>query len=338
MWRAGMKWMLLILGSLIGAGYASGQEIWQFFGDESGLAILLFTIIFTLSTYIVMKISFEEKSEHFLPILEKLIGPMLAKVYDLLIILYLFTTTIVMIAGGGVTLQMFQIPFWAGVGLFALCTAFIFLWGLNGILSVNSYLIPILVAGLLYALISFHAAHQQPWLLNMNRQYNWPAGIAFASLNVLSVVAVLSAVGKELKGLGEARIASLLSGLVFGAISFMYNETLVVLAGQLSHYEIPLFAVLEGAPFPMFMFMTAVLCVAIYTTTVTSILGLSSRFLTLVKWPRWTIALFLLLLMLPFTSFGFSNLIAFLYPIYGLLNLYLLVNILLYPILCKWKN
>ncbi|PLC14986.1 hypothetical protein BV582_11755 [Bacillus paralicheniformis] len=337
MWRAGMKWMLLILGSLIGAGYASGQEIWQFFGDESGLAILLFTIMFSLSTYIVMKISYEQKSEHFLPVLETLIGLLLAKVYDVLIILYLFTTTIVMIAGGGVTLQIFHIPFWTGVILFCLCTGLLFFWGLNGILSVNSYLIPILVAGLLYALISFQTAHHQPWLLNLTHQYNWPAGIAFTSLNILSVVAVLSAVGKEMKGVGEAKIASILSGLVFGAISYMYNETLVELAGELAHYEIPLFAVLEGAPFPIFIFMTAVLCVAIYTTTISSILGLSSRFLSLVNWPRWVIVLLLLSIMVPFTSIGFSNLIAFLYPIYGLLNLYLLVNILLYPILSKWK-
>ncbi|MCY8451217.1 hypothetical protein MOC66_20665, partial [Bacillus spizizenii] len=33
----------------------------------------------------------------------------------------------------------------------------------------------------------------------------------------------------------------------------------------------------------------------------------------------------------------FSDLIAFLYPIYGMLNLYLLVCLLLYPILSKWK-
>ncbi|TWM35866.1 hypothetical protein CHCC14821_2934 [Bacillus paralicheniformis] len=147
----------------------------------------------------------------------------------------------------------------------------------------------------------------------------------------------MSAVGKEMKGVGEAKIASILSGLVFGAISYMYNETLVELAGELAHYEIPLFAVLEGAPFPIFIFMTAVLCVAIYTTTISSILGLSSRFLSLVNWPRWVIVFLLLLIMVPFTSIGFSNLIAFLYPIYGLLNLYLLVNILLYPILSKWK-
>ncbi|MDA7025010.1 GerAB/ArcD/ProY family transporter [Bacillus sp. CLL-7-23] len=336
MWRAGMKWLLLILGSLIGAGYASGQEIRQFFGAGSGLAILLFTIIFSLSTYIVMKISFEEKTEHFLPVLEKLVGPRLAKVYDLLIILYLFTTTIVMIAGGGVTLQIFEIPFWTGVLLLSLCTVLLFFRGLNSILSVNSCLIPILVIGLLYALISFQQTHQS-WPLNGGQLDNWPAGITFASLNILSVVAVLSAVGKELKGIGEVRIASVLSGLVFGIISFIYNETLVELADKLSQYEIPLFAVLEGASFPIFILMSALLCTAIYTTTISNILGLSSRFLTLVKWPRWITVILLLSIMLPFTSFGFSNLIAFLYPIYGLLNLYLLVNILLYPILIKWK-
>ncbi|MDA1477020.1 YkvI family membrane protein [Bacillus changyiensis] len=337
MWRAGMKWLLLILGSLIGAGYASGQEIRQFFGAGSGLAILLFTIIFSLSTYIVMKISFEEKTEHFLPVLEKLVGPRLAKVYDLLIILYLFTTTIVMIAGGGVTLQIFNIPFWTGVLLLSLCIVLLFFRGLNSILSVNSCLIPILVIGLLYALISFQQTHQS-WPLNRDQLDNWPAGITFASLNILSVVAVLSAVGKELKGIGEVRIASVLSGLVFGIISFIYNETLVELADKLSKYEIPLFAVLEGTSFPIFILMSALLCTAIYTTTISNILGLSSRFLTLVKWPRWITVILLLSIMLPFTSFGFSNLIAFLYPIYGLLNLYLLVNILLYPILIKWKS
>lgn len=74
-----MKWMLLILSSQIGAGYASGQEIWQFFGVESGLAIVLFTVMFTISAYIVLKISYRVQSTHFLPVLEHLMGPVLLK-------------------------------------------------------------------------------------------------------------------------------------------------------------------------------------------------------------------------------------------------------------------
>ncbi|MGM0748392.1 MAG: YkvI family membrane protein [Bacillota bacterium] len=333
-----MRWMLLILGSLIGAGYASGQEIWQFFGVESGLAIFLFTVMFSLSAYVVMKISYKVQSTHFLPVLEHLMGPLLAKIYDVLIVFYLFSTTTVMIAGGGVTLQMYKLPFWAGVALLCGVTVCLFFWDINGILSVNTVFIPILVAGLLYALFSFQTTHHHTWTIDLTRQYNWPASITFTSLNILSVVAILSSVGKDMKGLGEAKIASVASGLIFGVISFVYNETLVELAGSLSQYEIPLFAVLEGAPYPLFLCMTAVLCLAIYTTTVAGVFGLSSRLLAFVRLPRWMVVFLLLAAMVPFTSFGFSDLIAFLYPIYGLLNLYLLVCLLLYPILSKWKK
>lgn len=96
------------------------------FGIDSGLAILLFTLMFMLSTYVVLKISYEVRADHFVPVLERLVGPWLAKVYDVLIVLYLFTTTTVMIAGGGVTLEMYHVPFWVGIGAFCLFSFMIF--------------------------------------------------------------------------------------------------------------------------------------------------------------------------------------------------------------------
>lgn len=46
MWLSGLKWMFLIIGTMIGAGYASGRELWEFFGNESTFAILLFAVLF----------------------------------------------------------------------------------------------------------------------------------------------------------------------------------------------------------------------------------------------------------------------------------------------------
>ena len=57
--RTGMKWMFLIIGTTIGAGYASGRELWEFFGPESELAIVLFAICFFIATFTIMKISFQ---------------------------------------------------------------------------------------------------------------------------------------------------------------------------------------------------------------------------------------------------------------------------------------
>src|SRR4051794_21574475 len=98
MWGAGFKWMFLILGATIGAGYASGMELWQFFGHESGLAILLFSFFFSVCCMVIMNIGYKLKTPNYLPVLEAIVGKKLTGVFDMLILLYLFTTTIVMIA------------------------------------------------------------------------------------------------------------------------------------------------------------------------------------------------------------------------------------------------
>ncbi|MCM3164405.1 GerAB/ArcD/ProY family transporter [Metabacillus litoralis] len=336
--NSGFKWMFLILGTIIGAGYASGRELWQFFGFESGLAIVIFTVIFIIAVYVIMKISYEVQSDHFFPILERLVGKKLSYVYDFLIVLYLFTTTIVMIAGGGATLEAFSIPYWAGITLFAVLLVLLFVGSSNGIIKLNSIIIPMLVFGLFYALLSFNISHHHSWVLDLNEQYNWPAAFTFTALNILPLIAVLSAIGKEIKSLKEAKVASIGSGVILGTISFVYNETLIQMADYLTEYEIPLFAVLKGSPFGFFLFMSVMLWLAIYTTAVSGIFGLASRFKQLLKVPFWLIALILVLAMLPFTRFGFANLVGILYPLYGLINLYLLVTILLYPILNRYRT
>lgn len=329
--------MYLILGTVIGAGYASGRELWQFFGFESGLAIILFTIFFIISCYVIMKISYEEQSEHFFPVLERLVGAKLSYVYDVLIVLYLFTTTVVMIAGGGATLQALSVPYWIGIFVFSILLVFLFFWEVRGILSLNSILIPALLLGLFYVLFQFQTEHVHAWSFNWREQYNWPAAFTFTSLNILSLVAVLSAIGKEINDLKEAKIASIGSGLILGGVSYLYNETLTQLSEKITSMEIPLFAILDESPFFMFLAISIILWMAIYTTAAAGIFGLATRFKKRFKVPLWVIVFILVLFMVPFTKLGFSTLVAFLYPIYALINLYLVVTILLFPITNRYK-
>jgi uncharacterized membrane protein YkvI len=336
--KSGFKWMFLILGTIIGAGYVSGRELWQFFGYESGLAIGIFTVIFIVAVYVIMKISYEEKSNHFFPVLERLIGRKLSYVYDVVIVLYLFSTTIVMLAGGGATLEAFSIPYWGGIIVISVLVVLLFLSDTNGIIRLNVLIIPLLIIGLSYALLSFNFSSHHSWVIDLTKQYNWPAAFTFTSLNILPLIAVLSAIGREIKDLKEAKIASLGSGVVLGVISYIYNETLVQMADYLTEYEIPLFAILNGSSFAVILYMSVMLWFAIYTTAVSGIFGLASRFKGVTNLPTWFMALVLVLLMIPFTSFGFTALVAILYPIFGFINLYLLITILLYPILNRNKT
>lgn len=330
--RASVKWLLLITGTIIGAGYASGRELWQFFGHESGLAIIIFMMIFSVACAVIMYISYQKQSESYNPVLIQIMGLKFGKIYDVLIFLYLFTTTIVMIAGSGATAQTFSIPFTIGVVITVLLLIAVFLKGVNGILVLNQLIIPILIIGLLFVLFYF-TFDEKINLLYFGSQENWIAAFPFTALNILPIIAVVGAIGNKIKTKGEIWIASIGSGVILGLISYVYNHSLIHVSDDLIYYEIPLFAILNGYSMKFIILMSIILWLAIFTTAVSGMLGLVSRLHRVIqKKPMWMIVSGLLILMFPLSFFGFSTLIKYLYPLYGFLNLYLLVRLLFYPL------
>lgn len=334
--RSGLKWMFLIIGTMIGAGYASGRELWEFFGTESSLAIFLFALLFSISCYIIMSISFEMNTTDYLPVLEKLLGKKLTKLYDSMIILYLYSVTVIMLAGGGATLEVINISYWTGIFFISSLVVLLFIWDTKGITSMNSFIIPILICFLIGILFSFQLSKGFSVNIELTKQRNWPAAFTFTALNILPLFAVIGGIGKEIKHKGEVWIASIGSGAILGGISFLYNESLLKVANELLLYEIPLFAILKQYPYFMVLAMSGLLWLAIYTTATAGVFGLTSRFRKYVSTKVWVLALLLVLTMIPLTTIGFSTLIAVLYPLYGVLNLYILAALLIFPIVKKF--
>lgn len=335
----GLKWMFLIIGTTIGAGYASGREIWEFFGHESRLAIFLFSILFSICCYTILNVSYTYKTSNYSEVLSKLMGPWLAKSYDVIIIFYLFTTTGIMISGGGAALEYFQVPFFIGIFFMCLLLMFIAVRGVHGLTGLNSLLMPILIVSLGSTLLFYFWTNLDIVLYtSWTAQRNWPAAITFTSLNLLPLVAVLSAAGKEMKSKTEIFVASIGSAFILGGMSFLYNESLVISAEDIMLYEIPLFAIMQDYPHIITAFMAILLWTAIFTTAASGLFGLSSRLQSVTSLPLWLLSLLLLCSMLPMTSFGFSRLISVLYPLYGFLNLYLLIVVLLHPLFINKKH
>jgi uncharacterized membrane protein YkvI len=336
--RAGMKWMFLIFGTTIGAGYASGRELWQFFGHESGLAILLFAAFFSLSCIIIMKVSYRKKTNHYLPVLQEIVGIKLAKIYDVIIFFYLYTTTVTMIAGSGATGQAFNFSYWLGIVIIVIALILLFTRGINGLLYINQLILPLLITGLLYVLLLFIFNEQLFLFSHWHEQRNWIAAFPFTALNILPLIAVVGAIGTRIKSSKEIYISSIGSGVILGAVSYIYNSSLIQIADEMLLYEIPLFAILKNYPFQTVIFMAVMLWLAIFTTAATGLLGLASRLKVFFQRPLWLIVVIILITMLPLSFFGFSNLINYLYPLYGMLNLYVLTRLLLFPLWYKRKS
>src|SRR5699024_12224342 len=85
---------------------------------------LLFIIFFTICCIVIMQISYRKKSSEYTPVLEIIVGRKLTRFYDIMILFYLYTTTVVMISGSGATGQAFNFSYWWGIG-FIVLTLFI---------------------------------------------------------------------------------------------------------------------------------------------------------------------------------------------------------------------
>ena len=96
------------IGTVVGAGFATGQEILQFFSrfGPLGLAgILVSAFLFILFGYIIMYIGRELKAKSHMEIIRYSGGRFIGTIIDVIITFFLFGAFTAMIAGTGAMLE-----------------------------------------------------------------------------------------------------------------------------------------------------------------------------------------------------------------------------------------
>lgn len=109
---------LAFMGLIIGAGFASGQELLQFFiafGIPGIWGALGAAALFALSGYIVMQLgSYFQAKEHS-AVFDEVSHPIVSRLLDVFTVLTLFSMGFVMIAGAGANFhQQYGLPVWVG--------------------------------------------------------------------------------------------------------------------------------------------------------------------------------------------------------------------------------
>ena len=141
------------IGTVVGAGFATGQEILQFFTKFGimGLAgILVSTIMFILFGYIIMDLGKKLGAHSHLEIIKYSDNGMTGKIVDSIITFFLFGSFTSMIAGtGALFIQQFGLTSLMGNILMAVITAVTVLTGINGVINSISFVVPFLLAAVI---------------------------------------------------------------------------------------------------------------------------------------------------------------------------------------------
>lgn len=145
------KVCFVIIGTLIGAGFASGKEIYTFFntyGILGFIGIFISNIIIALIIYYVFNIIKKENISSYEELTHKLIGHkrVLTQIINNIINIFLLISFFVMIAGFGAYFkQEYNIPIFYGAVIITFFSYIVFLKSIEGIVKINGYLIPVLL-------------------------------------------------------------------------------------------------------------------------------------------------------------------------------------------------
>ncbi len=321
---------LMFAGCFLGAGYVSGQELWQFFGSfgRQGIFGLFLTMLllffFGVATlWLAHQLQTGEADRVMLP----WDIPFLRWCADFLQLGMLFAVVSVMYAGVGALLeQLFSFPHVWGSLLFGILVLSYALSGLKGLVTAFSFSVPLLIlATLCFGIractvgdlnaLTLPVSHTQNVLLG-----SWLfSALNFACYNLLGTVAILSPFGRYI-----SRSRVLYLGVGLGTLALLLIAASVLLClrvwPQTVTQALPM---LEAAktlgPFAAYAY-ALLLFAGMFGTALSSFVGIIQFFLEKFSWNKKRerrFALGLAVLAFLASLFGFGDLISVLYPLFG---------------------
>lgn len=341
MWKRGLFIGFTIIGTTIGAGFASGREIWEFFasyGPAGAAGILLSMALFVTACALLLRLGQRVGDGRARSVLAALMGPWWARLCEGMLLAHWFSLSAVMFAGSGATVAQ-----WGGAYRWGVVAIAVLVWvtvslGLTGVLVINLIVTPLLI-GVLGAVVgtALWIAPSQPAPPPVSLPV-WGSAVVYAALNVSPLVAVLAQLGASIRRTGEIAVAAGTSYVVLAGLALLYNAALLDSGPEMEAMDIPLFWLARFLPPQAALVVTAVLWLALFTTAVSGVYGLTRRLSESTGRSPAAVALVLTVLVALVSQFGFARLVAVLYPLFGLCNLALLARVLAYPLALETKR
>lgn len=320
-----IKAIFVIIGTIIGAGFASGQEIYSFFNvyQENGiLGILISSILIGISIYIILKKSSELNVNSYNELLEKsAISNNIKIILKFIINLFILISFYIMVAGFGAYFkQEFNVPNILTAIIILIICYITFMKNIEGIAKVNTIIIPaliIIVIGL-GVKCNIISTISNASIANMQVSGNWLiSSIEYASYNTILLVPILLSL-KNYAEKNEKKI-SIITTIIFFSLSIIIYFIMFNIEG-LKNVEIPLVYIANQFGNIYSIIYSIVVVSAIYTTMISAGYGFLNN-CTKTKKNYKLLAIIICISAIFISNFSFAKLVNLTYPVFGLLGL-----------------
>lgn len=321
----------VFIGTIVGAGLASGKEITEFFtmfGPISFLFIPLCGAFYIVIGNILAKIASVYKLNSYSDAIKKISPNFLGKLTGIITTLYLISSASIILAGSGAIInQFFEIPKIAGSIIMFILSSIFLLRDTDGLIEVNSIIVPVLITTItLIVILYFMFCIDTVSFQNIISQAPKKSGILISTIlysgyNILCCSGVIIPLSTETNNPKIMKRGIILGSVFLTMLCLMINLLLTINTPYIYEYEIPLLCAAHRFGSIIQATLVVVILLEMFSTEVSDVYSISKTLEQTfnIKFRR---AIFIVLFVaLPISQIGFTNLITTLYPVFGVLSL-----------------
>ena len=342
------KVVFVIIGTFIGAGFASGQEIYLFFfkyGINGIIGILISSLILGIIISKTLKIIKENDIQSYKEFLDNIINKKysikikqhknekLTQLINIVVNAFMLVTFFIMVAGFGTYfMQQFGLNQLIGSSILALITYIILNTNVKGVVKASEIIVPILIISViiigLMNLKDLSLLQIKNYLIQNNNLEFILEAILYASYNSILLIPVLITLNKYIKNKKQTTIIGIISAVIISIMSILIFLLLTKVDVTIENLEMPVVYVVSNMLKILEYIYGFIILGSIFTTTIS--LGVSFLQNTSKNKKSYTqIALIMCITSVIISKIGFSNLVNMLYPIFGYLGILQIYKIII---------
>jgi len=333
--------------SIIGAGFASGQEIMQFFSiyKTGGFYGIIFAgLLFSIVGCIVLEKVYNERIRNYEEFIFPTFGWFAGWLIEIAMTLFMLCLFCIMIAGSGDVLSdRLEIPFKYAALIMGFLSMLLILTNIKGIVTLSTFVTPVLIIGIVLAggyIIVFgvnEAFKITGFLTRLSG--NWfISSLLYVSYNSILAIVVMCSLLPYLKTYRTARMGGILGGAMLSISALVINAVIFLFYPTAFEKELPILAILKSFSSTAGNLYAVILWLAMFVSAVTSGFCFVDRVGTSLKLNRRIVTLILCAASVPLSTLGFSKLITAIYPVFGYLGLFIILTLLIQKFVCLYRE
>ena len=325
------------IGTIVGAGFATGKEIIVFFsvyGNYGTIGIAICGCLFIIVGNKMMIISSRIQAYSYKELNNYLFGQKIGRVVNLFVFIVSISITSVILSGAGALFhEQLGLSYQFGILLTLILCYIVVLKGIKGILAINAYLVPMLIMFTVFIAVSILSEYPNAFLGKiipdqLTNNMSWLISpFSYTAFNLMGAQVILVPLGNEIRDEHIIKWGGFWGGFGLMFLLFMSHFSMSVFP-ETFKYEIPMAEVVKYFGTLIHYFFLFVVYGEVFNTVVGNVFGITRQLSATFNLQYRHAVLIILFVIFIVGQAGYGNLLTILYPLFGYIGLIFLIALL----------